>query len=211
MRISLADFIKADGEELIKRDEDDRAAIKFVRSLLQRREKYERIVREAFSNDKELLKTLKESFEHIVNLNRKVPHFLSLYVDELMKERAKKKGHLENNNLDETLDKVIIIFRHLLDKDVFEEYYRKLLAKRLLLKKRTFDSEFSFDSEERFIAKLKAECGQQFTSKLEAMIKDMKMSTTTMNEFKSRVKLGSTISLEVNVLTSGSWPDTGKC
>ena len=194
----------------MKREEGDKAAVTFVQSLLERREKYEKIVREAFKNDKELLKTLKEAFEHIVNMDSKVPHFLSLYVDELMKKRAKKKGNAEQN-LDEVLDKVIVIFRHLLDKDVFEDFYKKLLAKRLLLKKRTFDSEFSFDAEERFITKLKAECGQQFTSKLEAMIKDMKMSSTLMTDFKASVKLKTKMQLEVNVLTTGSWPDTGRC
>ena len=193
----------------MKREEGDKAAVTFVQSLLERREKYEKIVREAFKNDKELLKTLKEAFEHIVNMDSKVPHFLSLYVDELMKKRAKKKGNAEQN-LDEVLDKVIVIFRHLLDKDVFEDFYKKLLAKRLLLKKRTFDSEFSFDAEERFITKLKAECGQQFTSKLEAMIKDMKMSSTLMTDFKASVKLKTKMQLEVNVLTTGSWPDTGR-
>jgi hypothetical protein len=163
----------------------------------------------AFKNEKEFLKTLKESFEYIVNMNNKVPHFLSLYVDELMKERAKVKGQVEEN-LDETLDKVIVIFRHLQDKDIFENYYKRLLAKRLLLKKRSFDSEFSYESEERFISKLKAECGQQFTSKLEAMIKDMKMSAVLLTDYKSQISLKSSIELDVNVLTMGSWPDTGK-
>ena len=209
VRKSFSNYIKADGEELVKKEEGDKAAVSFIQQLLERREKYERIVREAFKNEKDGLKTLKEAFEHIVNMDNKVPHFLSLYVDELMKKRAKKKGNAEQN-LDEVLDKVIVIFRHLLDKDVFEDYYKKLLAKRLLLKKRTFDSEFSFDAEERFIAKLKAECGQQFTLKLESMIKDMKTSSTLMSEFKSNVKLKSKLQLEVNVLTTGSWPDTGK-
>jgi cullin-4 len=47
-------------------------------------------------------------------------------------------------------------------KDVFEAFYKKDLAKRLLLGKSA-----SIDAEKSMISKLKAECGSQFTNKLE--------------------------------------------
>eukprot|EP00967_Tisochrysis_lutea_P133881 scaffold235726_cov17-Tisochrysis_lutea.AAC.2 len=56
-------------------------------------------------------------------------------------------------------------------KDVFEAFYKKDLAKRLLLGKSA-----SIDAEKTMIAKLKAECGSQFTSKLEGMFKDVELS-----------------------------------
>jgi hypothetical protein len=56
-------------------------------------------------------------------------------------------------------------------KDVFEAFYKKDLAKRLLLNKSA-----SIDAEKTMIAKLKAECGSQFTSKLEGMFKDAELS-----------------------------------
>jgi hypothetical protein len=54
------------------------------------------------------------------------------------------------------------------------------------------------------------ECGCQFTSKLEGMFKDMQVSNTIMEEFKTHVNLqGMTLSgvdLSVRILTTGFWP-----
>ena len=52
------------------------------------------------------------------------------------------------------------------EKDAFEEYYKRHLARRLLNQKSASD-----DSEKMMISKLKSECGCQFTSKLEGMFK----------------------------------------
>jgi cullin 3 len=48
------------------------------------------------------------------------------------------------------LDKTMVLFRFLLEKDVFERYYKQHLAKRLLLNKSVSD-----DSEKNMISKLK--------------------------------------------------------
>lgn len=50
---------------------------------------------------------------------------------------------------------------------MFEAFYKKDFAKRLLM-----DKSSSIDVEKSMIAKLKAECGAQYTSKLEGMFKD---------------------------------------
>jgi len=68
------------------------------------------------------------------------------------------------------------------------------------------------------ISKLKTECGYQFTSKLEGMFTDMKLSADTMENFKGFLKnlsenpLGG-VDLSVYVLTTGFWPtqSTAKC
>ena len=79
------------------------------------------------------------------------------------------------------LDKTMVLFRFLQEKDVFERYYKQHLAKRLLLQKSA-----SEDSEKTMISKLKTECGCQFTSKLEGMFKDISISNTINNEYKQR-------------------------
>jgi len=68
------------------------------------------------------------------------------------------------------------------------------------------------------IAKLKTECGYQFTSKLEGMFTDMKLSSDTMEGFKTYTKnMGDNvldgIDLNVYVLTTGFWPtqSTANC
>lgn len=80
------------------------------------------------------------------------------------------------------LDKTIIIFRYLTEKDVFERYYKGHLAKRLLLRRSISD-----DAERGMLAKLKVEAGFQFTQKLEGMFHDMKISADTMTAYRSHL------------------------
>jgi len=90
-------------------------------------------------------------------------------------------------------------------KDVFEAFYKKDLAKRLLLGKSA-----SIDAEKSMISKLKTECGSQFTNKLEGMFKDIELSKEINESFKqssqARTKLPSGIEMSVHVLTTGYWP-----
>ena len=64
-------------------------------------------------------------------------------------------------------------------KDVFEAFYKKDLAKRLLVGKSA-----SVDAEKSMLSKLKQECGSAFTVKLEGMFKDMELSKDIMLAFK---------------------------
>eukprot|EP00957_Ditylum_brightwellii_P157007 11948962-Ditylum_brightwellii.AAC.1 len=57
---------------------------------------------------------------------------------------------------------ILSLFRHIHSKDVFEAFYKRDFAKRLLMKKCT-----SADMERSFLSKLKAECGGGYTSKME--------------------------------------------
>ena len=66
-----------------------------------------------------------------------------------------------------------------LGKDVFEAFYKKDLAKRLLVGKSA-----SVDAEKSMLSKLKQECGAAFTSKLEGMFKDMELSKDVLVHFK---------------------------
>ena len=68
-------------------------------------------------------------------------------------------------------------------KDVFEAFYKKDLAKRLLLQRSV-----SNDAEKGMITKLKAECGSQFTNKLEGMFNDMELSHDIISAFHRSVR-----------------------
>lgn len=60
---------------------------------------------------------------------------------------------LTENDIEIVLDKCMVIFRFLQEKDVFERYYKQHLAKRLLLNK-----SLSNDNEKSMISKLKVIC-----------------------------------------------------
>ena len=142
---------------------------------------------------------LKEAFELFINEDARPAQYLSLYIDDMLK---KKLAGLTEATIDEKLDKVIVIFRYLSDKDVFESYYKQHLAKRLLGGRCVSD-----DAERTMITKLKTECGYQFTSKLEGMFKDMRISKESNEQFRKGRHGRSTVELNVHVLTTGFWPN----
>jgi cullin 3 len=151
--------------------------------LLSMRDKYDRVVNDALEKDKGFQKTLKDAFESFINQSPRCPQYLSLYIDDLLKNKL--KGHVDDSELEQQLDKVIVIFRYLQDKDVFENFYKQHLARRLLSGRSVSD-----DAERNMIAKLKTECGYQFTSKLEGMFNDMKLSKQTMETYRAFVADG---------------------
>ena len=73
------------------------------------------------------------------------------------------------------LDRLMMLFRFVLAKDVFEIFYKNHLAKRLILGKSR-----SREFERRMVSKLKEECGANFTNKLEGMFKDIDLSRDIM-------------------------------
>ena len=65
---------------------------------------------------------------------------------------------------------------------MFEAFYKKDLAKRLLMGRSA-----SSDAEKMMISKLKAECGAAFTNKLEGMFKDVDLSKDALTSFRNSV------------------------
>lgn len=87
---------------------------------------------------------------------------------------------------------------------MFERYYKQHLSNRLLLGKSVSD-----EAERGMISKLKIECGYQFTSKLEGMFTDMRLSIDTMSSFRdflTNTAERPSLDLSVTVLTSTFWP-----
>lgn len=80
------------------------------------------------------------------------------------------------------MEKTITIFRYITDKDIFERYYKIHLAKRLL-----HNRSISDDAERNMLAKLKIECGFHFTTKLEGMFTDMRVSSDTTEAYKKHI------------------------
>ena len=133
----------------------------------------------SFFNDKEFLKMIGKDFEFFLNLNQKSPEYLSLFIDDKLKKGVRG---MSDQEIEYVLDKTMVLFRFIQDKDIFERYYKQHLAKRLLLNKSSSD-----DLEKSMISKLKTECGCQFTSKLEGMFKDISLSNTLNDEFKGHM------------------------
>lgn len=199
IRDVMTSHLRETGKQLVIDPERLRDPVDFVQRLLDERDKHDKIISLAFNNDKTFQNALNSSFEYFINLTNRSPEFISLYVDD--KLRKGLKG-VSEEDVEVVLDKVMMLFRYLQEKDVFEKYYKQHLAKRLLSQKSVSD-----DAERSLIVKLKTECGYQFTSKLEGMFTDMKTSQdTTQGFYASQPDLGDGPTLVVHVLTTGSWP-----
>ncbi|KAL6049859.1 Cullin-3A isoform A [Balamuthia mandrillaris] len=210
MKDKISNFVRETGKALVNDPEKNENPNLYVQALLDLKEKYDRLLTGAFLNDKNFQHALNQAFEFFINLNNKSPEFISLFIDEKLKKGLKGVSEEE---VEVILDKVMMLFRYIQEKDVFEKYYKQHLAKRLLLGRSVSD-----DAERNMIAKLKTECGYQFTSKLEGMFTDMKLSSDTMENFKNYISevgkdaLGG-VDLSVHVLTTGFWPtqSAAKC
>ncbi|KAL1824527.1 hypothetical protein DCAR_0312600 [Daucus carota subsp. sativus] len=200
VRDVMTSHIREAGKQLVTDPERLKDPVDFVQRLLDEKDKHDKIISVAFNNDKTFQNALNSSFEYFINLNPRSPEFISLFVDD--KLRKGLKG-VSEEDVETVLDKVMMLFRYLQEKDVFEKYYKQHLAKRLLSGKTVSD-----DAERSLIVKLKTECGYQFTSKLEGMFTDMKTSQDTMQGFYAAMggELADGPTLVVQVLTTGSWP-----
>ncbi|PSR75595.1 hypothetical protein PHLCEN_2v9075 [Hermanssonia centrifuga] len=175
-------------------------ALKWVEDVLALKDKCDGIWMKAFQSDREVESGLNEAFETFINKNDKAPEFISLFIDDNLKKGLKGKTDAE---VDAVLDKTIIVFRYLTDKDVFDRYYKGHLAKRLLLGRSVSD-----DAERGMLAKLKVECGYQFTQKMEGMFHDMRISADTMQAYRNHLLTTTSpdIDISVIVMTSTFWP-----
>jgi cullin 3 len=179
------------------------AALKWVELVLALRGKHDLILAEAFDNEAKMKSCVVEGFSSFINDNRKAPEFISLFLDENLKKGIKGKTEQET---DAILENATVLFRYIRDKDVFERYYKTHLAKRLLQGRSVSD-----DAERGMLTKLRLVAGYAFTTKLEGMFKDMKVSRDLMTDYKkhisqSRGEDDMTPELSVSILTSTYWP-----
>jgi cullin 3 len=204
----VLNYCRSQGYEIVKDQTMEDKPLEMIEKLIKLKENYDDLLVRAFSTkkDEEIIrsptfsKAMKTAFDDTVNVNDKLPEYLSLYVDSKLK---KGKTQILESEFDLLFDQVIGLFRHLREKDIFETYYKKHLAKRLLSQRSQSD-----EAEKSFITKLKTEFGYQFTSKLEGMFTDMRTSRETMESYKTYIEYNSKppIDLTVQILTTGYWP-----
>eukprot|EP00979_Chaetoceros_neogracilis_P019380 scaffold12241_cov308-Chaetoceros_neogracile.AAC.1 len=209
LRNALCATVKNDGRALIA--DQERGASDpptFVKGVLKMNERYNLIVNEAFRGEARAKKRLKESFENFLNADTRAASCLAVYADDLL--RSGIKGVTEEEVI-RLLNSVILVFRFISDKDVFESFYKQHLAKRLLSGRSVSD-----EAEKQMVSLLKAECGYQFTSKLEGMFNDMRISRDTRDAYKTHKRERSmeernsnknAVDIDVDVLTTGYWPN----
>ncbi|CAF0947222.1 unnamed protein product [Adineta steineri] len=190
----------------------------YIETIVNIHGKYQKLIQETFVGDQHFVASFDKGYAKFANQNpvskttgitMTLAEILARYCDTLL-----RKG-CENDDWNEKLNIIMIIFNYLNDKDVFMKFYQKMLRKRLIDQLSVSDS-----YEETLISEFKKKCGYEYTSKLEQMIKDIHLSDDLTNEYRTyqedihgneTSKIYSNNFLEENnffsvvVLTSNSW------
>ncbi|XP_073268046.1 cullin-1 isoform X2 [Populus alba] len=211
--------VTAEGTALVKQAEDAASSKKadkkdvvglqeqvFVRKVIELHDKYLAYVNNCFQNHTLFHKALKEAFEVFCNkgvAGSSSAELLATFCDNILKKGGSEK--LSDEAIEETLEKVVKLLAYISDKDLFAEFYRKKLARRLL-----FDKSANDDHERSILTKLKQQCGGQFTSKMEGMVTDLTLARENQTSFEEYLSNNPNanpgIDLTVTVLTTGFWP-----
>ncbi|XP_070546988.1 cullin-1-like [Ptychodera flava] len=187
----------------------------YVQTILDVHRKYNALVLTSFNNDSGFVAALDKACGKFINNNSvtrsansssKSPELLARYCDSLLKKSSKNPEEAE---LEDTLNQVMVVFKYIEDKDVFQKFYAKMLAKRLVQHNSASD-----DAEASMISKLKQACGFEYTSKLQRMFQDIGVSKDLNEQFKGHLKNSNEpldIDFTIQVLSSGSWPFQQSC
>nr|CAI5850644.1 unnamed protein product [Callosobruchus analis] len=205
---TVLDHIKTQGLAAIGNLQGENIHIGFVENLLAVYKKYKKLIQDVFKSDQNFMGALDKACSSVINHRPnqgkspcRSPELLAKYCDTLLKKSSKG---ISESEVDEKLAESIIIFKYIDDKDVFQKFYSRMLAKRLIHQQTQ-----SMDAEEAMINRLKQACGYEFTSKLHRMFTDMTVSTDLNIKFNASLKednidLG--INFSIYVLQAGAWP-----
>lgn len=202
-------FCTDNGIKIVNDAEKNKKPLELIEEVLNMRDKYEDMLIKSFSTvkdgvtvkDKDFDTAIRRAFEDICNSNSRFPEYLSAYADSKL---TKGKTEVLEQEYDFVFDRIINVFRHVRQKDVFEKYFKLHLSKRLLNGRSASD-----EAERVFITKLKADLGFQFTAKLEGMFLDMKLTKDYNDAFKEHLRkreVKHDVDLHATVLTTNSWP-----
>ncbi|KAK9765979.1 ubiquitin ligase (cullin) of SCF [Basidiobolus ranarum] len=181
----------------------------YVDSLLEVHIKYNDLVTNAFRGEAGFVASLDKACREFVNRNKvckastsKSPELVARYCDSLLRKSAKNP---EEADLEDLLNNIMTVFKYVEDKDVFQKFYSKMLAKRLVN-----GTSASDDAEASMISKLKEACGYEYTSKLQRMFTDMGVSKDLNDAFREKMlqthEANDLTDFYILVLGTASWP-----
>ncbi|KAL7899523.1 Cullin [Trichoderma sp. SZMC 28014] len=182
----------------------------YVDALLEIHTQYQGLVKRAFNDEPEFTRSLDNACREFVNRNEvcksgsnKSPELLAKYTDVLLR---KSTTSIEEADLERTLSQIMTVFKYIEDKDVFQKFYSRMLARRLVHSNSSSD-----DAETSMISKLKEACGFEYTNKLQRMFQDMQISKDLNKEFKEHLESydnPKAVDSTFSILGTGFWPLT---
>lgn len=206
-------YIEEKGSDLIRqldtanaqKSSKDAADHTFIKNSISLHDTFTDMVSGSLDSSPMFHKALREAFESFFNKTvsgRSVPELMALFADAVLRKGGASK--LAEDDMDGTLDKLVKFLAYISDRDMFAEFYRKKLARRLL-----YSTSCGEDAEKGMLTRLKQQCGQQFTSKMEGMVQDLQIAREKEQDFRTwldRKKTSLPVDMNVTVLTTGYWP-----
>lgn len=215
LRLKFEEHVKASGLNAVSKiigegGVDGLEPKVYVDALLEVHKKNADTVQRSFKGEAGFVASLDRACKEFVNKNgatgtstSKSPELLAKHADALLRKNNKLA---EESDLEEALNQVMIIFKYIEDKDVFQTFYSTKLSKRLI-----HGVSASEEAEASMISKLKEACGFEYTNKLQRMFTDMSLSKDLTQQFKERQETApdpDDISFTVMVLGTNFWPLT---
>ncbi|KAI0726430.1 Cullin-domain-containing protein [Fomitopsis betulina] len=180
----------------------------YVDALLEVHSKNSETVTRSFRGEAGFVASLDKACRDFVNKNdatgtstNKSPELLAKHADALLRKTNKMA---EEEDLEGALNKVMVLFKYIDDKDVFQTYYTTKLSKRLI-----HGVSASDEAEASMISKLKEACGFEYTNKLQRMFTDMSLSKDLTDQFKERMQQNHDdmeLNFSIMVLGTNFWP-----
>nr|VZI26097.1 unnamed protein product [Spirometra erinaceieuropaei] len=200
LRARFRTHVKEVGQAIVDNPEKSTEKDKvMIQSLLDCRDSLLQLISLGFCADPTFNRALQEAFEEFINNRPNKPaEYLAKYLDAHLRTGNKTQTDEE---LERIMDKAMVLFRFIYGKDIFEAFYTKELAKRLLLGKSA-----SVDAEKAMLSKLKQECGPNYTRKMETMFQDIELSRQLSKNFRAAQQTPYPIDFNVNVISPASWP-----
>ncbi|WVF68727.1 hypothetical protein IAT40_003499 [Kwoniella sp. CBS 6097] len=179
----------------------------YIEALLEVHSKFTEVVEGPFRAEMGFNKSLDQACRDFCNTNAacttstRSPELLASYCDQLLRKSNKD---LDAESLEAALNQTMIIFKFIDDKDVFQKFYQKKLAQRLVGSLSASD-----DSESSMITKLKEVSGFDYTNKLQRMFTDVNLSRDLSERFKEKERnqsVSADIDFQPLVLGTNFWP-----
>jgi len=173
-----------------------------IAKIIALHERFHGHVTKDFDNNQDMSRALKDAFEEFINKTNYVVRYLAKYAHSFMVRGGPAEG-LSDNEKEEQMQHIRMIYGYIRDKDVFEREYQLYLSHRLLNSTSASDA-----MEQKMIGLLKAECGYHWAQKLEDMFKDMQTSKEVMKEFMRQNRKHFDFDITVNICEYGKWPES---
>ncbi|CAF1119298.1 unnamed protein product [Adineta ricciae] len=211
---TLKEHIRKIGLDAVERvsDQAEKDPKSYVEALIEVHTRFSSIVETAFCGNAGYRTALNKACGEFINRNAVTnrPNKSSISAELLARycDTILRKGHQARNiDVDKKIDEIMAIFNYIEDKDIFQKFYFKLLAKRLVGQLSASD-----DYEELMITKLKEVCGFEYTLKFQRMFQDMRLSTNLISEFENYCEeknCNNIVKFSFMVLASNTWPLKG--